>query len=76
MGTSIINGEKVFALKFNEARNMKWIDNVYFAKFDEQENTIENLEPHAADKYFYEDELEEIESRLEEALKREMKNSG
>jgi L-lysine 2,3-aminomutase len=72
MGTTHINGEKVFALKFNEARNMEWMDSVYFAKYDEQENTIEKLKPYGADKYFYEDELAEIESKLEEALKREM----
>lgn len=71
LGTTEINGEKVFALKFNEARNMKWMDSVYFAEYDEQENTIENLKPYMADKYFYEDELAVIESQLEEALKRE-----
>jgi len=72
MGTTEINGEKVFALKFNEARNMEWIDSVYFAKYDEQENTIEKLKPYGAEKYFYEDELNEIENKLEEALKREI----
>jgi len=71
LGTTVINGEKVFALKFNEARNMKWMDNVYFAEYDENENTIEKLKPYLADKYFYEDELSFIESQLEEALKRE-----
>ena len=75
MGTTEINGEKVFALKFNEARNMEWMDSVYFAKYDEQENTIEKLKPYGADKYFYEDELNEIENKLEEALKREMKKA-
>ncbi len=71
LGTTMINGEKVFALKFNEARNMEWMDSVYFAKYDEQENTIEKLKPYDADKYFYENELEGIENQLEEALKRE-----
>ena len=71
LGTTEINGEKVFALKFNEARNMEWMDSVYFAKYDEQENTIEKLKPYNADKYFYEDELKLIENQLEEALKKE-----
>lgn len=71
MGTTEIDGEKVFVLKFNEARNMEWMDRVYFAEYDEQENTIEKLKPYKADKYFYEDELEEIEGRLEEALRKE-----
>lgn len=71
LGTTEINGEKVFALKFNEARKMQWMDHIYFAEFDEKENAIEKLRPYKADKYFYEDELARIESRLEEALKKE-----
>ena len=72
LGTAEINGEKVFALKFNEGRNMNWMDRVYFAKYDEKENTIEKLKPYNADKHFYEDELIEIENKLEEALQKEL----
>ncbi len=73
MGTAEINGEKVFALKFNEARNMEWMDTTFFAKYDEQENTIEKLVPYGSDKYFYEDELVKIEEQLSKALEKEMK---
>ncbi|WP_346854673.1 hypothetical protein [uncultured Draconibacterium sp.] len=72
MGTAEINGEKVFALKFNEARNMEWMDTVYFAEYDEQENTIEKLKPYGATHYFYEDELSRIENTLSEALEKQM----
>lgn len=72
LGTAEINGEKVFALKFNEGRNMDWMDRVYFAQYDEVENTIEKLKPYGAAKHFYEDELVEIETRLEEALQNEL----
>lgn len=72
LGTAEINGEKVFALKFNEARNMHWMDKVYFAEFDEKENTIEKLKPYNATKYFYEDELIRIENKLSEALEKEI----
>lgn len=72
LGTTEINGEKVFALKFNEGRNMDWMDTVYFAKYDEKENTIEKLKPYEGDRHFYEQELIEIENKLEEALKREI----
>ncbi|MEN8118148.1 MAG: hypothetical protein ABFS16_14280 [Bacteroidota bacterium] len=75
MGTTEINGEKVFVLKFNEARNMEWMDNTYFAKYDEKETVIERLAPYGEDKYFYEDELVEIENRLEEALVKEIRKS-
>jgi lysine 2,3-aminomutase len=76
LGTAEINGEKVFALKFNEGRNMDWMDRVYFAKYDEKENTIENLKPYGSEKYFYEEELVEIENKLEDALANELKNQS
>jgi L-lysine 2,3-aminomutase len=68
MGTTVIDGEKVFVLKFNEGRNMEWLDQVYLAKFDPQENTIEKLLPYEGEKHFYEDELKTIEENLEKAL--------
>ncbi|MEZ5198416.1 MAG: hypothetical protein R2764_19135 [Bacteroidales bacterium] len=37
LGTVEVNGEKLFALKFNESRNMEWMDKVFLAKFDEKE---------------------------------------
>jgi len=73
LGTAEINGETVFALKFNEGRNMDWMDKVYFAKYDELENTIEKLKPYEGNKHFYEDELIEIEDRLEQNIKAAMK---
>lgn len=72
MGTAEINGEKVFVLKFNEGRNMDWVDKVYFGKYDEQQHTIEKLKPFGADKHFYEEELEEIENKLSAALQKEI----
>ncbi|MFN3872796.1 MAG: hypothetical protein ACK4R9_07330 [Ignavibacterium sp.] len=68
LGTTEIDGEKVFVLKFNEGRNMDWMDTVYLAKFDPKENTIANLKPFRGDKHFYEDELIQIEKELEEKL--------
>ncbi|TVR42329.1 MAG: hypothetical protein EA394_03675 [Bacteroidia bacterium] len=70
LGTLEIKGEKLFALKFNEGRNMEWLDKVYLARYDEKENTIEKLKPYDADKYFYEDELAGIERTLEENLQK------
>jgi L-lysine 2,3-aminomutase len=65
LGTVQVNGKTAFALKFNEARNMEWMDQVYLAQFDDQQNTIEKLKPFEGDKYFYTDELEAIEKSLE-----------
>lgn len=72
LGTTVIDGEKVFVLKFNEGRNMDWMDTVYLAKFDPDENTIANLKPFRGDKHFFEDELIEIENKLEEQLSEAM----
>ncbi len=72
LGTLEVKGEKVFALKFNEGRNMEWLDEVYLAKYDEKQNAIEKLEPFDSDKYFYEDELAEIERTLAENLEKRM----
>ena len=76
LGTVEVNGETVFALKFNEGRNMEWMDKVYLAKYDETENTIEKLKPYGTSKFFYEDELIEIENKLHDALENRMKSNG
>lgn len=69
LGTSIIHGEKCFALQFTEARNMEWMNRVFHAKYDEQKNKIDLLLPFDTDKYFFEDELREIEETLASTLR-------
>jgi len=73
LGTTEINGEKAFVLKFNESRNMEWMDKVFLAKYDEEENTIENLKPFEGEKHFYEDELQQIEDEKKEKLSKKLK---
>lgn len=72
LGVTEINGEKVFALKFNESRNMEWMDKVFLAKYDEVENTVEKLKPYEGEKYFFEDELIEIENYKKETLAKKL----
>jgi len=76
LGTTEVKGEKAFVLKFNESRNMEWMDRVFLAKYDEKENTIENLEPFEGDKYFFEDELRQIEEEKTKALSKKMKENN
>jgi L-lysine 2,3-aminomutase len=64
LGTVNIQGKKAFVLKFNEARNMKWLDQVFLAEYNEYENTIEKLKPFDTDEHFYEQELKKIEKDL------------
>ena len=68
LGTIDIEGEKAFVLKINEGRNMEWMDKIFIAKYDEKETVITRLKPFWGDKFFYEDELAEIEHQLEGKL--------
>jgi len=68
----VVNGEKCFALQFTEARNMEWMDRVILAKYDEKENKIDCLTPLDTDKFFFEDELKQIETDLADALQQRL----
>jgi L-lysine 2,3-aminomutase len=68
LGTAEVHGERVFALKFTEGRNMAWLDKVFLARFDEQTNNVGLLEPHDTEEFFFEAELKEIEEELATAL--------
>lgn len=72
MGTTEVNGEKLFALKFTEGRNMEWIDKVFLAKYDEKENTIDHLKPFGTSEFFFRQELTEIENALSTALRKRL----
>ncbi len=69
LGTTVVNGEKAFALAFTEGRNMQWLDRVFLAKYDPKQHTVALLKPLDTQKYFFEDELAEIEKALENAQK-------
>lgn len=64
LGTAIVGGEKVFALKFNESRNMEWMDPVFLAKYDAKTNRVDYLVPFDTKEFFFEQELHEIERKL------------
>ena len=48
---------------------MEWMNGVFLAKYDEEQNTIDLLEPLDTEEFFYRRELREIEEGLVEALK-------
>jgi L-lysine 2,3-aminomutase len=66
LGPCIVNGEKMLALKFNESRNMEWMDRVFLAKYDETTTRVDHLVPMDTEKFFFADELKAIEDRLHE----------
>jgi lysine 2,3-aminomutase len=68
IGTAEVNGEKVFALKFTEGRNMEWMDKVFLAKYDTRQNTVDRLQPLDTREFFFRDELRQIEGALQQSL--------
>lgn len=69
LGTAVVNGEKAFALKFTQARNMNWMDRVFLARYDETQNNVDLLEPFDTKEFFFREELRSIEGELASALR-------
>lgn len=59
LGTSTIQGQKVFALKFFQARNPAWLEEVFYAKYD-PEAELEQLKPAFADEFPYVKEMARV----------------
>ena len=70
LGVAEVGGRKAFVLKFNEARNMEWMDRVFLAQYDETTNRVDFLTPFDTPEFFFEKELHEIEQKLIEVHKR------
>ena len=60
VGVSKIKGQKVFVLNFLQARNPDWVGRPFFAKFSENAQWLDNLSAFDDDRFFYEDEFEEM----------------
>ncbi|WP_018949495.1 KamA family radical SAM protein [Thioalkalivibrio sp. ALMg11] len=57
-GVAEIQGEKVFVLRFIQARNPDWVQRPFFARYDEQATWLDQLEPaFGEDRFFFENEL-------------------
>lgn len=67
LGVTEVGGKKAFALKFNESRNMEWMDRVFLAQYDEKECRINLLKPLDTKEFFFEEELRQIETALNAA---------
>ncbi len=56
-----INGQKLFALKFLQARNPEWVGRLFFAEYDTKAAWLHELKPAFGEKrFFYEDEMDQI----------------
>lgn len=63
LGITEINGKKYMVLDFLQGRNPDWVGKPFFAEYNEEALWIDDLKPAFSDKFFYEEELEEILSR-------------
>lgn len=60
-GISEIKGEKVFVLRFIQARNPDWVQQPFFAQYDEKVTWLDQLKPAFGDqKFFFEDEYQSM----------------
>ncbi len=60
-GVTQIAGERVFVLRFLQARNPRWTHQPFFAKFDPEATWLNDLRPALGrEKFFFEDELAQM----------------
>lgn len=61
-GITEINGEKVFVLRFIQARNPEWVQKPFFARYDEKATWLDQLKPaFGNEQFFYADEYTAIQ---------------
>lgn len=73
VGIETIRGERVFVLKFLQARNPKWNERVFFARYDAKATWMNNLKPaFGQEHFFFEKEL----LQLEDVARRHLGSSG
>jgi hypothetical protein len=61
MGIETVQGQRVFVLKFWQARNPEWTKRVFFAQFDPKAIWMDDLRPAFGDQtFFYEDEYSRL----------------
>ena len=65
LGVAEFNNEKVMVLDFLQGRNPEWVGKPFFAKYNPEAMWLDELEPYGSDRFFYEDELDEM-LKLEE----------
>jgi L-lysine 2,3-aminomutase len=60
-GVATIGGEKVFVLKFLQARDPEWVGRPFFARFDPDANWFDELVPALGEReFFYESQLRDL----------------
>lgn len=57
IGITEVQGQKVFALRFIQARNPAWVNQIFFAKYDPNAYWLSDLVPAFEDEFFFINEL-------------------
>lgn len=60
LGVTEINGRRVIAMRMLQGRNPDWVARPFFAEYDEKAIWLDDLKPAFADKFFFEEELEQM----------------
>ena len=61
IGITEVNGERVFALRFIQARNSDWVNRIFFAKYNPEAFWLSDLEPaFGEDEFFFIKELNKM----------------
>ena len=67
-GVTEVDGEKVFVLRFIQARNPDWVQRPFFARYDERATWLDQLRPTGGEQeFFFEEHYRQICHRREEA---------
>ncbi len=65
LGVSEVGAEKVFVLRFLQARDPDWVGRPFFAKYDPEARWLDDLEPAFGEtEFFYEEGLRELTARV------------
>ncbi|MES9964733.1 MAG: lysine 2,3-aminomutase [Candidatus Sedimenticola sp. 20ELBAFRAG] len=68
-GVTEVAGEKVFVLRFIQARNPDWVQRPFFARYDEEATWLDGLKPaFGEEKFFFEEEYNAMYAARDEQM--------
>jgi hypothetical protein len=68
-GVTTIHGEKVFALRFLQARDTNWVNRPFYAAFDPAATWLDNLRPAFGEsEFFFESSLRAMQENRQTAV--------
>lgn len=65
-GITSINGQRLFVLKFIQARDPSWVNQIFFAKYDDQATWLDHLKPAFEEEFFFEKPMRQLKENIME----------